>query len=150
MDDTRRITVVTNSTIVLQTLERRTNVETILLGGKVHASSHSLVGPIAEEVARQFRFTKAFLGTAGITLDEGLTQSNVDEVAIKKRAAAAAAEVIVLADSSKFDRDALVLFLRLEQVHAIVTDTGISPDHRRSLEEKGIRVFVAKPAEGGE
>jgi DeoR/GlpR family transcriptional regulator of sugar metabolism len=146
MDDTRRITVVTNSTIVLQSLESRSNIETILLGGKVHGASHSIIGPIAEEVVRQFRFTKAFLGAVGINLEEGLTQSNIDEVPVKKRVAANSKEVIVLADSSKFNRDVLVMFLRLDQVHAIVTDSGILPEHRRSLEEQGIRVLVAEPA----
>jgi DeoR/GlpR family transcriptional regulator of sugar metabolism len=146
MDDTRRITVVTNSTIALQSLENRSNVETILLGGKVHGASHSVVGPIAEEVVRQFRFTKAFLGAAGINLEEGLTQSNIDEVPIKKRVAANAREVVVLADSSKFNRDVLVMFLRIDQVHTIVTDSGILPEHRRILEEQGVRVLVAETA----
>ena len=143
MDDTRRITVVTNSTIVLQTLENRANIDTILLGGRVHAASHSLIGPIAEETVAQFRFTKAFLGAVGINLEEGLTQSNVDEVPVKKRVAANAKEVIVLADSSKFNRDVLVMFLRLDQLHTIITDTGIPAKYRKSLEERGIRVLTA-------
>ena len=112
MDDTRRITVVTNSTTVLQTLESKSNIETILLGGKVHSLSHSLVGPIAEETVRQFRFTRAFLGAVGINLQEGFTQSNIDEVPVKKQVAANARQVIVLADSSKVNKDVLVLFLR--------------------------------------
>lgn len=143
MDDTRRITVVTNSTIVLTTLEARPNIECILLGGKVHALSHSLIGPIAEETVRQFRFTTAFLGTAGINLREGFTQSNVDEVPVKKQAAANARRVIVLADSSKINHDVLVLFLRLDQVQTIITDNGIAADHRAALQEKGIEVLVA-------
>jgi DeoR family fructose operon transcriptional repressor len=148
MDDTRRITVVTSSTIVLQTLENRANIETILLGGKVHAASHCLVGPIAEETVGQFRFTKAFLGAVGINLEEGLTQSNVEEVPVKKIVAAHSREVIVLADSSKFEQDVLVMFLRLEQVHTVITDSGVKPEHRRSLEDRGIRVLVAEPAAG--
>lgn len=138
-------------TIVLQTLENRTNIDTILLGGRVHAASHSLIGPIAEETVAQFRFTKAFLGAVGINLEEGLTQSNVDEVPVKKRVAANSKEVIVLADSSKFNRDVLVMFLRLDQLHTIITDGGIRAEYRRSLEERGIRVLVAEPvpAAGG-
>jgi DeoR/GlpR family transcriptional regulator of sugar metabolism len=150
MDDTRRITVVTNSTIVLQTLENRANIDTIALGGRVHAASHSLIGPIAEETVAQFRFNKAFLGAVGINLEEGLTQSNVDEVPIKKRVAANSKEVIVLADSSKFNRDVLVMFLRLEQVHTIITDTGLPEASRRSLEERGIRVLLASTAPSAE
>jgi DeoR/GlpR family transcriptional regulator of sugar metabolism len=141
MDDTRRITVVTSST----TLEGKANIETIVLGGKVHAASHSVIGHLAEVAVQQFRFTKAFLGTVGINLQEGFTQSNVDEVPVKKQAAANSREVIVLADSSKFDQDVLFLFLRLDQVHTIITDSGVLPAHRAAMEEKGIRLVVAEP-----
>jgi len=143
MDDTKRITVVTSSTMVLQALESRPNIETILLGGKVHALSHSLVGPIAVETVRQFRFTKAFLAGEGINLTEGITQSNVDEVPVKKQVAANARQVVVLADSSKINRDGLVMFLRLEEVNTFITDSGIAPAHRAALVERGIEVLVA-------
>ncbi len=145
MDDTRRITVVSSSTIVLQALERKANIDLILLGGKVHAASNSLIGPIAEETVRQFRFTKAFMGTVGINLQEGFTQSNIDEVPVKKQVAANAREVIVLADSSKMNRDVLVLFLRLDQVSMVITDEGIRPEDREALQERGIRVLIAEP-----
>jgi DeoR family transcriptional regulator of aga operon len=154
MDNTRRITVVTNSTIVLNTLESRTNIECILIGGRAHRPSHSLVGPIAEEAVRQFRFTTAFLGAVGINLREGFTQSNIDEVPVKKQVAANSRRVIVLADSSKFNRDVLVLFLRLDQVHTVITDSGIASEDCAALQEKGIEVLVAQvapvPAGGGQ
>ncbi len=149
MDDTRRITVVTNSTTVLQALEGKANVETIALGGKVHAASHSFVGHLAEEAVQQFRFTKAFLGAVGINLQEGFTQSNVDEVPVKKRVAANAREVIVMADSSKFNQCVLVLFLRLDQVHTVITDPGIPSDFRAGLEERSVRVMIAPLAPAG-
>ena len=145
MDNTRRITVVTNSTIVLQTLESRTEIDTIMLGGKAHNPSHSLIGPIAEEVVRQFHFSKAFLGAVGIDLEEGLSQSNVEEVPVKKRVAASSDKVLVLADSSKFNRKGLISFLPLERVNVLITDAGIAPEIKAALEEKGIRVMVAAP-----
>jgi DeoR/GlpR family transcriptional regulator of sugar metabolism len=145
MDGSRRITVVTNSTIVLQTLESKSNIDSILLGGKSHAPSHSLIGPLAEEAVRQFHFNKAFLGANGIDLEEGLTQSNLEEIPVKKRVAANAKEVIVLADSSKFNRNGFVSFLPLEGVHVIVTDSGIPPAARQALEERNIRVLIAMP-----
>ena len=148
MDDTKRITVVTSSTMVLQALEGRPSIETILLGGKVHALSHSLVGPIAVDTVRQFRFTRAFLAGEGIDLREGITQSNVDEVPVKKQVAANTRQVIVLADSSKINRDGLVMFLRLEEVHTLVTDAGIAPAHRAALEERGIKVLVTEGPDG--
>ncbi len=146
IDDSKRMTVVTNSLIVMQTLERRANVVTIILGGRLHAPSHSLIGPLAEEAVMQFRFGKAFLGANGID-GSGFTQANIDEVPIKKRVAANAKEVIILADSRKFDSEKLVLFLKTDQVHTLITDPGIPDRYRRELQEQGMRIIIAK-AEG--
>jgi DeoR family fructose operon transcriptional repressor len=150
MDNTRRVTVVTNSIIVLQILESLPNVETIVLGGKAHGKSHSLVGPIAEEEVQQFHFTKAFLGTNGIDLEEGLTQSALEEVPVKKLVAANSKEVIVLADSSKLGRRVLVSFLPMDRVNVIVTDSRIHPDFKKALEERNIRVLIAGPVSDAE
>jgi DeoR/GlpR family transcriptional regulator of sugar metabolism len=100
------------------------------------------------DTVHQFRFTKAFLAGEGINLREGITQSNVDEVPVKKQVAANARQVIVLADSSKINRDGLVMFLRLEDMHTFITDSGIEPAHRAALEERGIEVLVADVTEG--
>jgi DeoR/GlpR family transcriptional regulator of sugar metabolism len=145
MDDSRHVTVVTSSTVVLQILENRGTIGTIMLGGKLNAPSHSLVGPIAEETARQFHFTKAFLGTNGIDLEEGLTQLNVEELPVKKRVAASSRQVIVLADSTKFSRHLFVSFLPLERVNVIITDAGIPAEFKKALEGRNIQVLVAQP-----
>jgi DeoR/GlpR family transcriptional regulator of sugar metabolism len=83
-------------------------------------------------------------------MQEGFTQSNVEEVPVKRQVAANAREVIILADSSKFNQDVLVMFLRLEQVHVVITDNGVRQQDRSALEERGIRVIVVEPAGGGE
>ena len=150
MDDSRHLTVVTNSIVVLQILENRTTIGTIMLGGKLNGPSHSLVGPIAEDTARQFHFTKAFLGANGIDLEEGLTQLNVEELPVKKRVAANSRQVIVLADSTKFSRHVFVSFLSLEHVNVIVTDAGIPAEFKKALEGRNIQVLVAQPGANGD
>lgn len=145
IDESKRITVVTHSLVVAQTLEQNDTVETILLGGKVHGATHSVIGPIAEETLRQFKFNKAFLGTSGVNVRHGLTQSTLDEIPIKKAVAANAGEVIVIADSSKLNRDVLVLFLNISQIDILITDPGIGVQGKLDLEERGIRVLIAEP-----
>jgi len=143
MDDTRRISVVTNSLIVAHALENKSNIETVLLGGKVHGATHSLIGPLAVESVNQFRFTKAFLGVNGINLGEGLTQSNLEEIPVKKTVAHNSEKVIILADSTKFNKKVLVFFLSFNEVDIILTDQGIKPEDKASLEDVGIDVIVA-------
>jgi DeoR family transcriptional regulator, fructose operon transcriptional repressor len=143
VDGSKRITVVTHSLVAAQALEQYDNVETILLGGRVHGATHSLVGSLAEEAVKQFKFNKAFLGTSGIDVHEGLTQSTLDEIPIKKTVASNSRQIIVLADSSKINREVLVLFLDLSKVDILITDTGIEMSDRLDLEENGIQVIIA-------
>jgi len=111
INDAKRITVVTNSLVVARTLENRTNVQCILLGGTVHGPTHSLVGQMAEEALSQFRFNRAFInGTSAIDLAAGLSQSTFEELPIKRKAARQASQVVVLADSSKLDKQVTFLF----------------------------------------
>ena len=146
IDDTKRITVVTHSLVVAQTLEQCQNVETILLGGKVHGATHSLMGPLAEEAIQQFKFNTAFLGASGINVNHGLTQSTLDEIPIKKAVAASSKKVVILADSSKLRRDVLVLFLRIPQIDVLITDAGITEHEKANLEEQGVEVVIAGAA----
>jgi DeoR/GlpR family transcriptional regulator of sugar metabolism len=96
IDDTRRLTVVTNSLVAASALEMRTSVQCLLLGGIVHGPTHSVVGQMAEEALGQFRFNRAFLGTSGIDLEAGLSQGTLEEIPIKRKAAQQSRQVVVL------------------------------------------------------
>ena len=49
----------------------------------------------------------------------------------------------MLLDSSKFGRQALLTFARLDQVQQLFTDPGIGSDAAALCTERGIRVVVA-------
>jgi len=146
--DTKRITVVTHSLVVARALENRANVQCILLGGTVHGATHSVLGPLAEEAISQFRFNRAFLGASAIDMSEGLSQSTFEEIPVKRKAASQAQQVVVLADSSKFDRHVTFLFLKLEEVDTIITDPGLKETLADGIRERGIELAIATPVEG--
>ena len=62
-----------------------------------------------------------FLGTDGLTLDNGLTTANVPEAEVDRAMVRAAAEIIVVADSSKLGETGLTTILPLERVHKPIT-----------------------------
>jgi DeoR family transcriptional regulator, fructose operon transcriptional repressor len=141
--DVRGTTIITNSLDAAQALKGNTSVETILLGGRIHTATRSLVGPLALENIRRFHFAKAFLGANGVCCNTGFSQSTLDEVPIKRCAAENASEVYILADSSKFNNQHLILFLETEKATAVITDLGASGSDRAALEEKGLKVIIA-------
>jgi DeoR/GlpR family transcriptional regulator of sugar metabolism len=51
--------------------------------------------------------------------------------------------VVILADSTKFDRRGLGRICSLEQVQYIITDNNVSKSTVKAIEEKGIKVIIA-------
>ncbi len=54
-----------------------------------------------------------------------------------------AKEVILVADSSKFNRKSLAHICPISRIDVIITDDGVSQSDRKQLEDNGIEVIIA-------
>lgn len=136
------LTVITSALNVGLELLRHPEIEVMQLGGYLRHSSSSVTGPHAEQVLADISCSKLFLGVDGIDLDFGLTTTNIGEARLNQAMIRAAQETIVLADSSKFGKRGFGRICGLEQVHRIITDSGISDPDARRLEEQGVALTV--------
>ena len=73
----------------------------------------------------------------------GLMQADIILVAAERRLIDRADQIIVLVDSSKFSGPSGNVVCALDEIDIIVTDAGIDPRHRATMEAAGIRVIVA-------
>lgn len=138
------ITVITNSLPVLAELEDQSGITLVASGGVVRAESRSLTGPGAEATFRDLRADKAFIAGTGLSLDFGLSNTNIAEASVKQAMLRAAREVALLADHTKIGTESLVRVAPLESLHRLITDAGISPHDRLALTQRGIEVTVAE------
>jgi DeoR family transcriptional regulator, fructose operon transcriptional repressor len=115
-------------------------VDVLVVGGKARTGLHCMVGPLAEETLGQFHVNRLFLGADGIHVTHGVTNATAAEVPVKRAAIRAAQEVVLVADSSKFQRQVLMRVCPLDAVHHIVTDRGLSAAVLRALRRRSIRV----------
>jgi len=106
-------------------------------------SELSLLGALAEEALEDLRADKLFIGSPAIHPDYGLSADDLAEVQTDRAVMAAAREITVLADQTKFGRIATVRVAPITRVRRIVTDTGIAADHLAGLREQGIDVDLA-------
>lgn len=113
---------VTSSLTVQMELLNMPGVEIILVGGKVMALTMSLAGPLARDAIARMRFDWAFLGAAGIDIHAGLTADAVEEISIQQAAVESARQVAVLADHTKFEHNALSVFMPFDKIHYLITD----------------------------
>lgn len=139
----RELTVVTNALPIASTLASRPNVTLLMLGGRVRGTTMATVDAWALDVLGDLTADVAFLGTNGFSVAGGLTTPDHAEAAAKKAMLAAARRAVLLADSSKHGADQFVRFGRLDQVDALITDTGLTAVDAAPIEAAGPRVVRA-------
>jgi DeoR/GlpR family transcriptional regulator of sugar metabolism len=141
--DFPELTVVTNSLLVAQALMPAGRVEVILTGGTLRRAIHALVGPATEESVRTLRASQAFLSGNGLTTERGLSTPSPLVAAADRALAAAAQQVVVLADHTKIGNETMCQTVPLERIATLITDAGAGPEHLAAMREAGVTVLVA-------
>lgn len=101
-----------------------------VIGGQLKAGTEAIVGAAALEAIRRYNFTKAFLGTNGVTVRQGCTTPDAEEAAVKRAATEQAYLTYVLADSSKFGKVSAVTVCPLAKA-CILTDRVPDDEYRQ-------------------
>ena len=115
---------VTNGITLAQKLAAR-GFKTMLLAGRVKASTDAVIGMEAVSSLAQYHFTRGFFGTNGITVAEGFTTPDLEEAANKRAAMEHCRQCYVLADNSKFDTLSNVSFGELSKAKIITTKGNV-------------------------
>ncbi len=139
----RELTVFTNSLPVGLELATRRSVQLYVIGGRVRGRTLAHVGEWALRQLADLRVDVAFVGTNGLTVERGLSTPDPAEAAVKGAMSRAGQQVVVLADHTKVGEEDTVRFASIEQVDALVSDSGLAPAHVHALEEAGVEVVLA-------
>ena len=135
--------VVTNSLPVVNLLANQPDIELVVVGGYVYPKTGVALGPLATAALAQIHVRRLFMSVGGIT-EKGLYNSNSLLAETERAMLAAAEEVIVVTDSSKFGHSALAHLAPLDRVHRVVVDSGISDAWKQSLTSAGIALTIAE------
>jgi DeoR family transcriptional regulator of aga operon len=136
------LTVITNALNIANLIGNSNNINMIMPGGYLRKNSLSLVGPLAEKSLRNFNVDKVFLGVDGFDTRQGIFTPNIEEARLNEIMIEIAREVIVLVDSSKFKKRSLAFICNIEQIDKVVTDTGISVEDKKRLQDAGVEVLI--------
>lgn len=140
--DRTNLTVVTNSLRAAHELAGR-GPRLILIGGELRRLSQTMVGPLTRFILQELHVDKAFMGTIGLALKEGLTTTDPSEAYTKELVTGRVRQVILLADSGKAGKVAFARAGRLENIYALVTDKALDKNFAKELVKKGIKVIKA-------
>jgi DeoR family transcriptional regulator of aga operon len=138
----RSLSVITNALNIAMEIASLPHVRLIMIGGILRQMSYSLAGPPAEHALRGLHADRLFLAVDGLDPEIGLMTPDVLEAQLNTVMIQVSREVVVVADSSKFQRRSLSVIAKLDAVHKVITDSGASPEVLAALRARNVEVIV--------
>jgi DeoR/GlpR family transcriptional regulator of sugar metabolism len=138
----RPVTVMTSNLAVYEELVPDPDIELILLGGLVRRNYRSLVGFLTEDCVRQVRAGRLFIGTSGVRPDGTVVDTTAVEVPSRRAMIAAADQVVLVADESKFPGSGYATVCGPEALDVVVTTERADPGTLGALRASGVEVIT--------
>jgi DeoR family transcriptional regulator, ulaG and ulaABCDEF operon transcriptional repressor len=139
----RRMQILTNSFPIAQELIVTSQNRIVLPGGELYREQGIILSPFDEDATQHFTASKMFMSCLSIT-SMGIIEGDPLIARAESKLLSRAEQLIVIADSSKFQPRGSMAVCPLARVHTLVTDDGAPEqflDHARSL---GINVVIAE------
>lgn len=134
--------VLTNSLHIVSALINQAGTRVLVPSGAVFPEQSIILSVFGEDGMPRFHAPKLFMGAASIG-PQGLMQADIVLVAAERRLIDRADEIIVVADSSKFEAPSGNVVCGLEEIDVVITDASLNDKSRMLLESAGIKiVFV--------
>lgn len=138
------ITVYTTDILLaLEIIRNKKDVRLIMPGGEIKKSVYTMEGIDTIRFFESLHADKVFLGCDALDFHFGISDRSREYAATKQAMIEASSEVILLADSSKFNSKLGTKVCPMRRLDVMIVDK-ISNEMKVSCEKEGVRVIVAQ------
>lgn len=141
-----RMQVLTNSFPIAQELIAHSMNRVVLPGGELYREAGIILSPFDEDAIQHFAASKMFMSCYSIT-PLGIIESDPLVARAEAKLLTRTENLIVVADSSKFEARGNMVVCPLTRVTTLVTDTGAPPHMLDHLRQLGVEVILIDPKE---
>jgi DeoR family glycerol-3-phosphate regulon repressor len=138
--------VITNNLNVAAILSDNARCEVIVAGGVVRSRDRGIIGEATVDFIRQFKVDIGLIGISGIEADGTLRDFDYREVKVARAIVEHSREVWLAADSSKFNRPAMVELARLNHIDTLFTECLPPDPFPALLAEAGVNLVTCDTA----
>jgi len=135
--------IITNNLNVAAILSDNPDCEVIIAGGVVRSRDRGIVGEATVEFIRQFKVDIGLIGISAIEADGTLRDFDYREVKVSRAIIEHSRQVWLAADSSKFNRPAMVELAKISEVDRLFTDKQPPELFMKIFEEAGMYCDIA-------
>lgn len=127
---------------LLNLLNIKNDFEISVCGGILRAGSSIYVGPHAVSFFNSINVDKSFIGAVAISVAKGLSTATQFDAELSKAIINSSREVILLADSSKFETQSYINFMPLTQIDEIITDKALDIKIVEKIKKSGVKLTL--------
>lgn len=134
------LSVVTNSLPIAVELSSVPGFRVLLLGGNINSDFAFTFGSTAVSELRQYKANSAILSVDGISGETGMTTLHSEEAELNRIMMERSEQTIIVADSTKVDRESFFNFGDLSPATHLVTDCDADARALQVFERLGLQV----------
>ena len=134
--------VITNGLYTALELANNPSLTVISLGGIVRGDTGSLVGTLGEQMLGRLYAGKGFFSARGLTLQQGLSESNIQEAQLKALMVQHTQQVIAVVDSSKLGQTSFSTFCPFERIDRVITTGSEALERSQPFVENGLSITI--------
>ena len=143
-NDLKETTVIPTGVWTAIELMSCSNINVLMPSGYLRSISGSITGLPTSEFFENLNIQKAFLGAWGVSIEHGVTDSDLLEIELKKMIMKKAREVIILVDGSKFLQNGLASYSNLRNISKIITDNKAPKNIIKKIKSLRIDVHIVE------
>ena len=102
--------------------------------------SMAFLGALADDFIQRFQIDVLFLSTEGVSISDGLSVVDVADGHAKRIMIEHAKKVVLMADSSKFEKTFFYKIAPVSSIDVIVTDTDLDDSQYEEYQLAGVEV----------
>ena len=135
-----KLTVITNSLDVFNILCDSFSV--ILCGGYYLPYEKAFYGSLTLSMLKNLHMQKAFIFPSAVSFEFGICDYQKDLYQIQEQMIKSSDEIFILADSSKFEKKALLKIDDMKTGYRYITDCNINSELEKLYKEHNINLFI--------
>jgi DeoR/GlpR family transcriptional regulator of sugar metabolism len=135
------VTVITNALTLMNELRATNGITLLGLGGLYYNWCSAFMGPMTRHEIAQFQADTFIMSTSAI-INDVVFHQHLETLDTKRAMFDASNKRVLLADHTKFERQALHAMVPLRAFDAVIVDDGTSRMDIERMRDKGINVVV--------
>lgn len=143
LSNDNNITVVTNSIVVLGAIADRSNIEVIVIGGRLDQRSGAILGGRAIRDVESIHTDICFLSACGVDAEAGITAFSFEEAEMMRAVARASHSIVVAATLEKLGTTATFAVVGGDEGYTLVAEHGLGVQEAAAFERRGVHVVRA-------